>query len=243
MMYMPTEPLASGEDAAATKKASVLLQHLQQTMALVSTGDELSDVKSFVAANSSFTLPRPPPDELIPQHNVAQLMANSLPSDAKISKEIKLLVQHGLTEFIAFVTSEASDICTGNKVGHAEIKQALTNLGASAPPRGVASCNSRLAAFFVPRLTCAPFLRPSRALGVHTGLAELCVVARGDLMESPRVPKRKLSPAGIGSWSDDEESLQDTALVRGVSDEDIDLLLAKLEQEHEEHEDELFHSV
>jgi len=202
-MYMPTEPLASGEDAAATKKASVLLQHLQQTMALVSTGDELSDVKSFVAANSSFTLPRPPPDELIPQHNVAQLMANSLPSDAKISKEIKLLVQHGLTEFIAFVTSEASDICTGNKVGHAEIKQALTNLG----------------------------------------LAELCVVARGDLMESPRVPKRKLSPAGIGSWSDDEESLQDTALVRGVSDEDIDLLLAKLEQEHEEHEDELFHSV
>eukprot|EP00966_Prymnesium_polylepis_P067874 1577727-Prymnesium_polylepis.1 len=62
-------------------------------------------------------------------------------------------------------------------------------------------------------------------------------------MESPRVPKRKLPPAGIAGgaiWPDDEESLQGTALVRGVLDEDIDLLLAELEHEdHEDHEDEL----
>jgi len=189
-------PLASGGNGACADKSSLLLS-LQETLTAAAKNEqEFSGLDmSFIAANGTNSeLPPPPPDEVIPLHVVAQLVAGSLPRDSKVAKEAKLLVQRSLTEFIAFVTSEAADICTSDRIGVTEIKQALTNLG----------------------------------LSVFSSTADC-----GKLLECPRVPKRELPPGGgTPMLSDDDRStLECEPLVRGVSDEDIDLLIAELESE------------
>lgn len=67
------------------------------------------------------TLPSQPVTELreqdrwLPINNVARLMKNTLPSSAKVSKEAKECMQECVSEFISFVTSEASDRCAADK--------------------------------------------------------------------------------------------------------------------------------
>jgi histone H3/H4 len=136
-------PLASGGDGAYAYKASLLLS-LQETLTAIAKNEQESSGldMSFIAANrTNSELPPPPPDEVIPLQIVAQLVAGNLPRDSKVAKETKLLVQHSLTEFIAFVTSEAADICTSDKIRVTEIKQALTNLGAR-PTEGALTCTA-----------------------------------------------------------------------------------------------------
>jgi len=188
-------PLASGGNGACADKSSLLLS-LQETLTAIAKNEQESSGldMSFIAANrTNSELPPPPPDEVIPLQIVAQLVAGNMPRDSKVAKETKLLVQHSLTEFIAFVTSEAADICTSDKIRVTEIKQALTNLG----------------------------------LSMFSSTADC-----GKLLECPRVPKRKLPPgSGTPMLSDDDHStLECEPLVRGVSDEDIDLLIAELEE-------------
>ncbi|KAI4301780.1 hypothetical protein L6164_035027 [Bauhinia variegata] len=50
-------------------------------------------------------------DSLLPIANVGRIMKQILPPTAKISKECKQVMQECATEFISFVTSEASDKC------------------------------------------------------------------------------------------------------------------------------------
>lgn len=50
-------------------------------------------------------------DQLLPIANVGRIMKQKLPSNAKISKEAKQTMQECATEFISFVTGEASDKC------------------------------------------------------------------------------------------------------------------------------------
>ncbi|KAJ7977962.1 Nuclear transcription factor Y subunit B [Quillaja saponaria] len=50
-------------------------------------------------------------DQLLPIANVGRIMKQSLPPSAKISKESKQTMQECATEFISFVTGEASDKC------------------------------------------------------------------------------------------------------------------------------------
>ncbi|KAL5541840.1 hypothetical protein UlMin_009550 [Ulmus minor] len=50
-------------------------------------------------------------DKLLPIANVGRIMKQILPPNAKISKEAKEIMQECVTEFISFVTSEASDKC------------------------------------------------------------------------------------------------------------------------------------
>ncbi|KAL3380251.1 hypothetical protein AABB24_000745, partial [Solanum stoloniferum] len=50
-------------------------------------------------------------DRLLPIANVGRIMKNILPPNAKISKEAKETMQECVSEFIGFVTSEASDKC------------------------------------------------------------------------------------------------------------------------------------
>ncbi|KAK5781116.1 Hap3p PWA37_002042 [Arxiozyma heterogenica] len=54
-------------------------------------------------------------DRWLPINNVARLMKNTLPSSAKVSKEAKECMQECVSEFISFVTSEASDRCAADK--------------------------------------------------------------------------------------------------------------------------------
>ena len=71
-------------------------------------------------------------DRLLPIANVGRLMKQILPSIAKISKEAKQTVQECATEFISFVTCEASDKChreNRKTVNGDDIWWALSTLG------------------------------------------------------------------------------------------------------------------
>ncbi|KAL8171725.1 hypothetical protein V2J09_023529 [Rumex salicifolius] len=50
-------------------------------------------------------------DKLLPIANVGRIMKQALPSPAKISKESRETMQECVTEFISFVTGEASEKC------------------------------------------------------------------------------------------------------------------------------------
>ncbi|CAL9728172.1 transcriptional activator Hap3p [Monosporozyma unispora] len=54
-------------------------------------------------------------DRWLPINNVARLMKNTLPVSAKVSKDAKECMQECVSEFISFVTSEASDRCAADK--------------------------------------------------------------------------------------------------------------------------------
>mmetsp|Transcript_13573 Transcript_13573/g.18799 ORF Transcript_13573/g.18799 Transcript_13573/m.18799 type:complete len:133 (-) Transcript_13573:320-718(-) len=49
------------------------------------------------------------PDRLLPIANISRIMKQALPSNAKVAKEAKDCIQECVTEFIGFITSEASD--------------------------------------------------------------------------------------------------------------------------------------
>ncbi|XP_022138615.1 nuclear transcription factor Y subunit B-7-like [Momordica charantia] len=51
------------------------------------------------------------PENLLPIANVGRLMKQILPANAKISKEAKETMQECASEFIGFVTGEASEKC------------------------------------------------------------------------------------------------------------------------------------
>ncbi|KAL6139222.1 hypothetical protein ACLB2K_064499 [Fragaria x ananassa] len=50
-------------------------------------------------------------DRLLPIANVGRIMKQGLPQRAKVSKEAKQRMQECATEFLSFVTAEASDKC------------------------------------------------------------------------------------------------------------------------------------
>ncbi|CAG60846.1 uncharacterized protein GVI51_J04235 [Nakaseomyces glabratus] len=54
-------------------------------------------------------------DRWLPINNVARLMKNTLPETAKVSKSAKECMQECVSEFISFVTSEASDRCAQDR--------------------------------------------------------------------------------------------------------------------------------
>jgi len=71
-------------------------------------------------------------DRLLPLANVAKLMKKALPGNAKIAKDAKETVQECVSEFISFVTAEASDKCQREKrktITGDDLLWALTTLG------------------------------------------------------------------------------------------------------------------
>ncbi|KAL8475016.1 hypothetical protein ACS0TY_031443 [Phlomoides rotata] len=71
-------------------------------------------------------------DRLLPIANVSRMMKKCLPENAKISKEAKESVQECVSEFISFVTGEASDKCQKEKrktVNGDDLLWAMTTLG------------------------------------------------------------------------------------------------------------------
>ncbi|KAJ8447844.1 hypothetical protein Cgig2_015207 [Carnegiea gigantea] len=71
-------------------------------------------------------------DRLLPIANVGRIMKNTLPPAAKISKAAKETMQECVTEFISFVTGEASDKChkeNRKTVNGDDICWALSSLG------------------------------------------------------------------------------------------------------------------
>ncbi|XP_072997652.1 nuclear transcription factor Y subunit B-3-like [Typha latifolia] len=71
-------------------------------------------------------------DHLLPIANVGRIMKQILPPNAKISKDAKETMQECVSEFISFVTAEASDKCHKEKrktVNGDDICWALNTLG------------------------------------------------------------------------------------------------------------------
>lgn len=54
-------------------------------------------------------------DRFLPIANISRIMKKSLPPNAKIAKDAKETVQECVSEFISFVTSEASEKCQKEK--------------------------------------------------------------------------------------------------------------------------------
>lgn len=72
------------------------------------------------------------PERLLPIANVSRIMKKSLPANAKISKDAKETVQECVSEFISFVTGEASDKCQREKrktINGDDLLWAMTTLG------------------------------------------------------------------------------------------------------------------
>lgn len=71
-------------------------------------------------------------DRFLPIANISRIMKNLLPENAKIAKESKEAVQETVSEFISFITSEASDKCLQEKrktINGDDLLWAMSTLG------------------------------------------------------------------------------------------------------------------
>jgi len=73
-----------------------------------------SDNDSGGPSNADFSSPKEQ-DRFLPIANVSRIMKKALPANAKISKDAKETVQECVSEFISFITGEASDKCQREK--------------------------------------------------------------------------------------------------------------------------------
>ena len=123
------------------KKRKSYGQQQQQSSHLVSpVGSPPSDNESGLAAvggsgyggGGGGDSPAKEQDRFLPIANVSRIMKRSLPANAKISKEAKETVQECVSEFISFVTGEASDKCQREKrktINGDDLLWAMTTLG------------------------------------------------------------------------------------------------------------------
>ncbi|CAM9317594.1 unnamed protein product [Ectocarpus fasciculatus] len=71
-------------------------------------------------------------DRFLPIANISRIMKKSLPDNAKIAKDAKETVQECVSEFICFITSEASDKCKQEKrktINGEDLLWAMSTLG------------------------------------------------------------------------------------------------------------------
>mmetsp|Transcript_29449 Transcript_29449/g.62053 ORF Transcript_29449/g.62053 Transcript_29449/m.62053 type:complete len:221 (-) Transcript_29449:172-834(-) len=71
-------------------------------------------------------------DRYLPIANISRIMKNQLPENAKIAKDSKETVQECVSEFISFITSEASDKCMQEKrktINGDDLLWAMSTLG------------------------------------------------------------------------------------------------------------------
>mmetsp|Transcript_6718 Transcript_6718/g.16712 ORF Transcript_6718/g.16712 Transcript_6718/m.16712 type:complete len:175 (-) Transcript_6718:833-1357(-) len=71
-------------------------------------------------------------DRFLPIANISRIMKKALPNNAKIAKDAKETVQECVSEFISFITSEASDKCQREKrktINGDDLLWAMTTLG------------------------------------------------------------------------------------------------------------------
>ncbi|XP_067007140.1 nuclear transcription factor Y subunit beta [Anabrus simplex] len=71
-------------------------------------------------------------DRFLPIANVAKIMKKAIPDSGKIAKDARECVQECVSEFISFITSEASDRCHMEKrktINGEDILFAMTSLG------------------------------------------------------------------------------------------------------------------
>nr|ALA65390.1 nuclear factor Y B subunit [Dunaliella salina] len=71
-------------------------------------------------------------DRYLPIANISRIMKKTLPGNAKIAKDAKEITQECVSEFISFITSEASDKCLREKrktINGDDLLWAMSTLG------------------------------------------------------------------------------------------------------------------
>ncbi len=71
-------------------------------------------------------------DRYLPVANISRIMKKVLPENAKVAKDAKETVQECVSEFVCFITSEASDKCQQEKrktINGEDILWAMSTLG------------------------------------------------------------------------------------------------------------------
>ncbi|GAU19728.1 hypothetical protein TSUD_78540 [Trifolium subterraneum] len=94
--------------------------------------NQTSPVGSPTSGNISDSSSSKEQDRFLPIANVSRIMKRALPANAKISKEAKETVQECVSEFISFITGEASDKCQREKrktINGDDLLWAMTTLG------------------------------------------------------------------------------------------------------------------
>lgn len=74
-------------------------------------------------------------DRYLPVANISRIMRRVLPPNAKVTKEAKEAIQEGVSEFIAFLTSEAADKCAAERrktIGGDDVLWGVATLGLEA---------------------------------------------------------------------------------------------------------------
>ncbi|CAN1290405.1 Nuclear transcription factor Y subunit B-8, partial [Linum perenne] len=82
-------------------------------------------------APEPFSSPREQ-DRFLPIANVSRIIKKALPANAKISKDAKETLQECVSEFISFITGEASDKCQRERrktINGDDLLWAMTTLG------------------------------------------------------------------------------------------------------------------
>ncbi|KAI0396227.1 histone-fold-containing protein [Xylariaceae sp. FL0594] len=93
---------------------------------------QMNDPQDPHAAGLGYEFEVKEQDRWLPIANVARIMKLALPENAKIAKEAKECMQECVSEFISFITSEASEKCHQEKrktVNGEDILFAMTSLG------------------------------------------------------------------------------------------------------------------
>ncbi|KAI0404231.1 histone-fold-containing protein [Xylaria palmicola] len=93
---------------------------------------QMNDPQDPHATGLSYEFEVKEQDRWLPIANVARIMKLALPENAKIAKEAKECMQECVSEFISFITSEASEKCHQEKrktVNGEDILFAMTSLG------------------------------------------------------------------------------------------------------------------
>ncbi|KAK3121126.1 hypothetical protein QOZ80_8BG0646560 [Eleusine coracana subsp. coracana] len=122
-----------------SRKGGYGQSHLLSPVSSPPSDNESGAVAAAAAAGSSAGYgcgggdsPAKEQDRFLPIANVSRIMKKSLPANAKISKEAKETVQECVSEFISFVTGEASDKCQREKrktINGDDLLWAMTTLG------------------------------------------------------------------------------------------------------------------
>ncbi|KAJ7960244.1 Nuclear transcription factor Y subunit B [Quillaja saponaria] len=91
-----------------------------------------SDNESGGHTNHGNELSTKEQDRFLPIANVSRIMKKALPANGKVSKDAKETVQECVSEFISFITGEASDKCQREKrktINGDDLLWAMTTLG------------------------------------------------------------------------------------------------------------------
>ena len=115
---VPNQQQICVEPNQPTARQPAKLNRRIRTMATEQKGPEMEEVREQ--------------DRFLPIANISRIMKKVLPPNAKIAKDAKEMVQECVSEFISFITGEASDKCLAEKrktINGDDLLWAMSTLG------------------------------------------------------------------------------------------------------------------